>query len=81
MGEYKVNPNDPNVSTTADTAKKELNWSLEDLYNTEFTIDNLVIVLQVLDSFKRKYPDNKNIQAFEEIVRNEICHLFGGSIN
>ena len=81
MGEYKVNPNDPNVSTTADTAKMDPNWSLEDLYNTEFTIDNLVTVLQVLDTFKRTYPDNKTIKEFEEIVRNEVCHLFGGSIN
>ena len=81
MGEYKVNPNDPNVSTTADTAKTDPSWSLEDLYNTEFTIDNLVTVLQVIDTFKRQYPDNKTIQEFEEIVRNEVCHLFGGSVN
>ena len=75
----EIDLNNPNVSSTLeDNGKKE--WSVENLYKTEFTLNSLVETLQVLDTFKRKYPNDETIRDFEDIVRDEICQLFGGSI-
>ena len=81
--------NDPFVSTSTvdvddcdssygeDTKRK---WNIKDIYATEFTLDSLVRTLEVIDMFKRKYPNDDTVQDFEDIVRDEICQLFGGSI-
>ena len=74
----EVNLNDPNVSSTLEENEKR-EWSVENLYKTEFTLDSLIETLQVLDIFKRKYPNDQTIKDFEEIVREEICQMFGGT--
>lgn len=79
--EYKVNLNSQNVSTTADQDKKELQWSINDVYQNELSLDSLMRTLEVLDTFKRKYPDDETIKRFENIVRNEICMMFGGTLD
>ena len=79
--EYKVNLNSQNVSTTAEQDKKELQWSINDVYQNELSLDSLMRTLEVLDTFKRKYPDDETIKRFENIVRNEICMMFGGSLD
>ena len=43
------------------------------------TLDGLVKTLEVLDAFKRKYPNDETIRDFEDIVREEICQMFGGT--
>ena len=78
--DYKVNRNQFVSTSTADVQTEEKKWSVRDLYETEFTLDSLVETLQVLDIFKRKYPNDETIQDFEEIVRDEICQLFGGTV-
>ena len=65
--EYTVNTNDPNVSSTLEENEKR-EWSVENLYQTEFPLDSLVETLQVLDIFKRKYPNDQTIKDFEEIL-------------
>ncbi len=77
--EYKVDPNDPNVSTTMENGKQE--WNINNVYYNELTPNSLLETLEVLDSFKRKYPNDDIIKKFETIVRNEICMMFGGSLN
>ncbi len=77
--DYKVNRDQYTVSTTQDTIE-EKKWSVEDIYSSEFTVDSLVKTLEVIDIFKRKYPNDETIQDFEEIVRDEICQLFGGTV-
>lgn len=78
--DYKVN-NDHFVSTsTVDNGTEEKKWNLEDFYKSEFTVDALVRTLEVIDIFKRKYPNDETVQDFEDIVRDEICQLFGGTI-
>ena len=74
----EVDLNNPNVSSTLENNEKK-EWSVENLYKTEFTLDSLVETLQVLDTFKRKYPNDETIQDFEDIVREEICQMFGGT--
>lgn len=78
--DYKVNKSQFVSTSTADDQTEEKKWSVRDLYETEFTLDSLVDTLQVLDVFKRKYPNDETIQDFEVIVRDEICQLFGGTI-
>lgn len=79
--DYKVN-NDHFVSTSTvdDNGTEEKKWSVENIYSSEFTVDDLVRTLDVIDIFKRKYPNDETIQDFEEIIRDEICQLFGGTV-
>ena len=85
--DYRV-PNDPFVSTsTADVNSCDSSyggsikrkWNIQDVYASEFTLDGLVKTLDVIDIFKRKYPNDETVQNFEDIVRDEICQLFGGT--
>ena len=76
--EYTVNRNNSNVSNTLEN--NEINeWSFDNVYKNDFTIDSLVRTLEVLDTFKRKYPNDETIRDFEYIVREEICQMFGGT--
>ena len=73
-----INLNNSNVSNTLEN--NEINeWSFDNVYKNDFTIDSLVRTLEVLDTFKRKYPNDETIRDFEDIVREEICQMFGGS--
>lgn len=73
-----INLNNPNVSNTLEN--NEINeWSFDNVYKNDFTIDSLVRTLEVLDIFKRKYPNDETIRDFEYIVREEICQMFGGT--
>ena len=72
-----VDVGDCDSSYGEDTKRK---WNIKDIYSTEFTLDSLVRTLDVIDIFKRKYPNDETVQDFEDIVRDEICRLFGGSI-
>jgi len=75
--DYTINPNDPNVSTTFN--KENDKWSISNLYDTPFTVNSLIETLQVIDIFKKKYPTDEVITDFEDIVRDEICQIFGGT--
>ena len=76
--------NGPFVSTSTvgvdDYKGTKRKWNIQDVYETEFSLDELVRTLEVIDIFKRKYPNAEIIQDFEDIVRDEVCQLFGGSI-
>ena len=85
--DYRVS-NDPFVSTsTADVnscdssygGSTKRKWNIQDVYASEFTLDGLVKTLDIIDIFKRKYPNDETVQNFEDIVRDEICQLFGGT--
>ena len=54
-------------------------WSINNVYKNEFTIDSLMTTLEVVNIFKKKYPNDETIQNFEDIVREEICQIFGGT--
>lgn len=74
----EVNLNNTNVSTTLENNENN-EWSLDNVYKNEFTVDSLVKTLEVLDIFKRKYSNDETIRDFEDIVREEICQIFGGT--
>ena len=54
-------------------------WSINNVYKNEFTIDGLMTTLKMLNVFKIKYPNDETVQNFEDIVREEICQIFGGT--
>ena len=85
--DYRV-PNDSFVSTSTTDVNScgssydggtKRKWNIKDVYASEFTLDGLVKTLDVIDIFKRKYPNDETVQNFEDIVRDEICQLFGGT--
>ena len=76
--EYIVNINNFNMSSILENNKGKT-WSINNVYKNEFTIDSLMTTLEVVDIFKRKYPNDETIQNFEDIVREEICQIFGGT--
>lgn len=80
--DYKVNKDQYTVSTTMDngTEEKLVVWDIKNVYKEEVTPENLMDVLKVTDSLKRKYPNDETIQNFEAIIRDEICMMFGGTI-
>lgn len=57
------------------------NWSLENnVYRSEFTVEELIGVIRVFEVLKAKYPNNNTITDSIELLRNEACNIFGGSI-
>lgn len=57
------------------------NWSLENnVYCSEFTVEELIDAIRVFEALKAKYPNNENIADSIELLRNEACNIFGGSI-
>lgn len=58
----------------------EKNWTIDDIYGSYFSTDELIGVLDVISRFRKKYPNEVSFDVFEEVVRDEICNMFGGSI-
>ena len=76
--EYTININNFNMSSILENNKGET-WSINNVYKNEFTIDGLMTTLKMLNIFKMKYPNDETVQNFEDIVREEICQIFGGT--
>ena len=71
---------DENVTTTVEVPQND-KWSIEKMYESEFSIQELVKTLEVVAVFRKKYPNDETVQDFENIVRDEICQMFGGNID
>ena len=76
--EYTININNFNMSSILENNKGKT-WSINNVYKNEFTIDGLMTALKMLNIFKMKYPNDETVQNFEDIVREEICQIFGGT--
>ena len=56
-------------------------WNLKrDLYDSELTVDELVNAIYVFDRLQNKYPNDDIVATAIEILREEVCQMFGGSI-
>ena len=56
-------------------------WSLNNnVYCSEFTVEELIDAIRVFEVLKTKYPNNEIITDSIELLRNEACNIFGGSI-
>ena len=56
-------------------------WSLKkNVYTADLSVDEMTNAINVFEILKIKYPNDENIELAIEILRNEICMLYGGSI-
>ena len=56
-------------------------WNLKrDLYDAELTVEELVNAIYVFDRLQHKYPNDDTVAIAIEILRDEVCQMFGGSI-
>lgn len=74
--DYKVENNE-NTTITNGVFKK---WNEKNLFDFEYPVERLIETLSVVQAFKRKYPKDESVLGFDEILRDEICHLFGGEL-
>ena len=59
----------------------ERKWSLDnDVFGAQLTVDEMVNAINVFEVLKKKYPNDDIIDTSIEILREEICLMFGGSI-
>ena len=59
----------------------ERKWSLDnDVFGAQLTVDEMVNAINVFEVLKKKYPNDDIIDTVIEILREEICLMFGGSI-
>lgn len=59
----------------------ENKWDLTSkVLNANLTIDDLVKSIYVFERLKFKYPNDEIIQTAIEILREEVCQMFGGTI-
>lgn len=57
------------------------NWNLrENVLNAEVTVNEMVDAIHVFEVLKNKYPNDDTIAGAIEILRDEICQMFGGTI-
>lgn len=59
----------------------ENKWDLTTkVLNANLAIDDLVKSIYVFEQLKFKYPNDETIQNAIEILREEVCKMFGGTI-
>ena len=71
--------NNENTNITIEDYKFN-KWDENNLYGREYSVESLIETLRVVQAFKRKYPNDEFVLGFDEILRDEICKMFGGSI-
>ena len=56
-------------------------WNLKsNVYDSKLSVNDMVSAIEVFEKIQHKYPDDEYIEAAIEILRNEICIMFGGTI-
>ena len=57
------------------------NWNLKNfVFSADVTVDEIMAAINVFEVLKAKYQNDETIAFAIEILRDEICHMFGGSI-
>ena len=57
------------------------NWNLKThLYDAPVSVNDLIRAIEVFNCLKNKYPNDENVDIAIEILRDEICQMFGGTI-
>lgn len=56
-------------------------WNLKKyVYSSDLSIHEIIEAIRVLEVLKTKYPKDEIIATSIDILRNEACNMFGGSI-
>lgn len=58
----------------------EKNWDIKNVYDAPVSVNDLMRAIEVLNCLKHKYPNDENVDIAIEILRDEICQMFGGTI-
>lgn len=59
----------------------ENKWNLKQyVYNADISVEEMINTIRVFEILKEKYPNDELIDDAIEILRNEICNMFGGTI-
>lgn len=59
----------------------ENKWNLEKyVYSSEISLDDMVCSIKVFEVLKNKYPNDELIDGAIEVLREEVCRMFGGTI-
>lgn len=77
---YTLNNPSVSVSRNFENTAKEEGWTVKNLTKSDFELEELVSTLYTVNKFKKKYPNDEFVSIFDEIVRDEICHIFGGAL-
>lgn len=57
-------------------------WNLKNyVYNADLSVEEMTNAIHVFEVLHTKYPNDENIDIVIEILRNEICNMYGGSIH
>lgn len=57
------------------------NWNLKtNVYAADLSVDAMTDAIEVFEVLKTKYPNDETVVSAIEILRNEICMMYGGSI-
>jgi hypothetical protein len=59
----------------------ENKWNLNQyVYGAELSVDDIINTIRVFEILKEKYPKDELMDDAIDVLRNEICNMFGGTI-
>lgn len=57
------------------------NWNLKSyVYNADLSVEEMTKSIHVFEVLQVKYPNDEFVEGAIDILRNEICMMYGGSI-
>ena len=57
------------------------NWNLKNfVYNSEVSVDEITSAIRVFEILKVKYPNDELMDDVIDLLRDEICKMYGGTI-
>ena len=57
------------------------NWNLKSyVYNADLSVEEMTNAIRVFEVLQVKYPNDEFVDSAIDILRNEICMMYGGSI-
>lgn len=57
------------------------NWNLKSyVYNADLSVEEMTNAIHVFEVLQVKYPNDEFVDSAIDILRNEICMMYGGSI-
>jgi hypothetical protein len=59
----------------------EKKWNLNQyVYGADLSVDDIINTIRVFEILKEKYPNDELMDDAIDVLRNEICNMFGGTI-
>ena len=59
----------------------ENNWNLKNfVYKSDLSVDEITSAIRVFEILKIKYPNDELMDDVIDLLRDEICKMYGGTI-